>query len=32
MTPAEVLNVLDNYNVNEYWSFFTLNHPYIIYH
>ncbi len=28
MTPAEVLNVLDNYNVNEYFSFFTLEQPY----
>jgi hypothetical protein len=28
MTRAEVLNTLDNYNVNQYRSFFTLNHPY----
>jgi len=25
---AEILNTLDNYNVNEYRSFFTLSHPY----
>ncbi len=28
MNAFEVLNTLDNYNVNEFWSFFSLNHPY----
>jgi hypothetical protein len=28
MNASAVLNILDNYNVNEFWSFFSLNHPY----